>query len=435
MTRVTAIASLLLAAAASAQTPSPTWVVHYDGPSGHHDEPVRIAPVKGGVLVAGRSYSPATLEDFTLLKYSSKGELLWAAQFDGPESAADLASDMLPAADGGAFVCGYSDAGGGWHAVLVRYDARGTLLWQRFVPAGVFTASGPRLAQTPDGALRMGFTSNGAFLVASFEADGTPGWIGQMDPFPGEEDTLTGIAVDSAGNTVVTGPAGSGLGGFVTAKLAPDGTVLWAENEFSDFGSSLGGSFVAIDANDEIVVSAVAESLCGLFQARTWRLAPDGSRMWTLAFPESPCDSAEVVDMALDADGNAVVLCQSLLGFSGGAIGFATLKYDPDGNEVWRNVLDHGGADIPSALDIDPAGNIHITGAAGFSDSSSRGFAGSYAPDGALRWTMLFDGVQSPADVVAGSRGEVYLTGAGYGQSADIVTVKIQESKKPSGRK
>jgi outer membrane protein assembly factor BamB len=278
----------------------------------------------------------------------------------------------------------------------------------------------------------MAATSNGNFLVAAFDADGNELWTRELD-ITGEEDWVTGVAADSAGNTLVVGPVGSGFGGFETVMLDISGDLVWTDNEFGEFGSTLGRAIVAIDADDEIVVSAVPESTCGLFQVRTWRLTPEGLRLWTRSFPESPCDSADLADMELDRDGNAVVLSQSLVLSEGGWHNFTTIKYDADGNELWRRTLANEGVDIPTALDIDRAGNAYITGAAGLANNTYDGMAASYSPAGSLRWTKFFaSGAPNdrPADIVAGQRGEVYVTGMGFFQPTndDIVTIKLQQS-------
>jgi len=434
MTRVAALTALFLTSSALAQAPHAAWERQYNGPANHQDEPTRLAVGVGGLFVGGRSYSQATADDFSLLKYSPRGELVWSRHYDGPGHGGERVSDVLLDGEGGAYICGYSHSGSGWQAALLHYSAAGDLLWVRTVPTPglILLDFGPRLARTPAGGLRMAMTSDANFLVAAFDGAGNQLWTREMDI--DDEDFLTGLAVDAEGNTVVAGPVGSGFGGFETVMLDPVGNVLWSDSEFGEFGSTLGGAIVAIDADGEVVVSAVPESNCGVFQVRTWRLSPDGVRLWTRAFPEGRCDSADLADMQLDRDGNAVVLCESAINADGGWYNFTTLKYDADGNEVWRRTVPSAGVDIPTALDIDRAGNIYVTGAADLNDDNTfDALAASYSPDGALRWTKVLDkGAinDRPADIVVGQRGEVYLSGMSFFQATndDIVTVKLQQA-------
>ena len=137
--------------------------------------------------------------------------------------------------------------------------------------------------------------------------------------------------------------------------------------------------------------------------------------------------------MVLDRDGNTLVLCQATIAGAGGLIDFTTLKYDPDGNELWLRSLVSNFVDFPSALDVDAAGNVFVAGIAGLPNNSSAGLAASYAPDGSLRWIEIFDGVppvHRPADIAAGPLGELYLSGMTIfqGTSGDILTVKLGQT-------
>lgn len=429
---LSAFTHCLLALPAFAQAPAQLWTATYNGPANHQDQPYRVALAGGGLLVAGRSYSTTTWDDIVLLRYSPRGDLLWRAQFDGAAHAGERPSDLLPDGRGGAFVCGYSQTGATWEARVLRYDRDGELVWTDAVatPGVISVDWGPQLARTPDGGLRMAATSDGNMLVAAWDEAGARLWTRAIDVLPGELDFATDLAVDSAGDAVVVGPVGTGFGGTETVKLDAAGNVLWADNEFGSFGSTLGPAWVRIDANDEIVVTGVPESSCGLHHMSTWRLAPDGTRLWTRSFPAGACDTAIPVGTALDADGNTVVLCQSMISSESGSFNFCTVKYDAAGNQLWQQSVLRSGVDLPSAVEVDRAGNVYITGAAAGAGNSYDTFVASYTPAGSVRWTKVFnsgDTNDSPADIVVSPRGEVYFSEMAYhnGTNDDIVTVKL----------
>lgn len=428
------LASLLLAAAVSEPAPTLAWRARYDGPGHRQDAPVQMARGPGGVFVLGTSFSPTTNDDFTLLKYTPQGVLVWARQYDGPAHSADRASALLPDGEGGAFVCGHGWGGSSWQVALVHYDAAGNLLWARTLasPPVIDLERGPRLARTVEGELRLGWTSGGNFLVAAFDGLGVPLWRREIDVVPGAEDFLTGLAVDSAGSTLVTGPVGGGFGGYSTVKLDRDGNLRWTDTELGDFGSTLGPAFVAIDEGDEVVLCGVPESSCGLLQTRTWRLAPDGMRRWTRSFPPASCDSAQAVDMALDAEGSALVLCRSTFRGTEDGSSISTLKYDRAGNEVWQRLISNPGEDLPAALDVDRMGNVYLAGVVGTDVHTLDGMAASYASDGSLRWIQSLRDeapMHRPADIAVGLHGELYLSAATFFPSTqdDIMTLKLQQ--------
>ena len=64
--------------------------------------------------------------------------------------------------------------------------------------------------------------------------------------------------------------------------------------------------------------------------------------------------------MALDAAGNVYVTGYS----SGVGLDYATVKYDSDGNELWvaRYHDPANGRDVATAMALDAAGNVYVTG-------------------------------------------------------------------------
>lgn len=426
------LAPSLLAASAIAQAPTLEWRARYDGPDHFQDEPVQVARGADRVFVLARSRSAGADLDFELLAYSPGGALAWQRRFDGAAHSADLASALLADDEGGAFACGHTWDGSGWRAVLLRYDRDGALRWTRSfaTPGAIDLERGPRLARAADGSLRMGLSSGGSFLVVAFEASGAMRWRRAIDVVPGADDALTALAVDASGNAIVAGPVGDGFGGYETIALDPAGELLWTENEFGDFGSTLGPAFVALDADGEVVVTGVPESSCGVLKTRTWRIDRGGRRLWTRSFPPDACDSAEAVGMELDAEGNAFVLCG--LAEVGASTDFATLAYDRAGNALWRRTIRSPGEDLPAALAVGPAGDVYVMGIAGLGVGSAGALLASYAPDGALRWTRSLVGelpLDLPIDLAVGARGELDLVGASYfgGTNEDVFTLELRE--------
>jgi len=107
------------------------WTARFDGPAGGADAgSCIIADGDASVTVAGSSRGRSTDEDIVLIKYDSSGARSWESRYDGPghgeDRAAALAADPL----GNYYVAGYSD-GGSTEAdyVLLKYDSRGKLLW------------------------------------------------------------------------------------------------------------------------------------------------------------------------------------------------------------------------------------------------------------------------------------------------------------------
>jgi hypothetical protein len=83
-------------------------------------------------------------------------------------------------------------------------------------------------------------------------------------------------------------------------------------------------------------------------------------------------DAGVASAMALDAAGNVYVTGTSLS--VEGAYGYATVKYDSDGNQLWVARYHDpfgtfGGGDVAQAIAVDIASNVYVTGiSCGFVD-------------------------------------------------------------------
>jgi hypothetical protein len=135
-----------------------------------------------------------------------------------------------------------------------------------------------------------------------------------------------------------------------------------------------------------------------------------------------------LVDMAVDASGNvycAVLISVSLdpsVGRSGGM--FAVYKYSSSGAVVWKRTYGEGEYSSPSALSLDAAGNVYVTG--GCKESGLPGpeynlfdyLTVKWNSAGTLQWARRYDGA-SPgdgfnfaSDIVVDGSGNAYITGA-----------------------
>ncbi len=134
--------------------------------------------------------------------------------------------------------------------------------------------------------------------------------------------------------------------------------------------------------------------------------------------------------MSVDTSGNIYITGYSY-GSSTGA-DYATIKYDPNGNELWAaryNGPDNS-ADIAYELSVDSSGNVHVTG-----ESIGRGTDLDYATvkynsDGVEQWVARYNGPGNSTDranaLSVDSSGNVYITGQSYtaGSHYDYATIK-----------
>jgi hypothetical protein len=190
---------------------------------------------------------------------------------------------------------------------------------------------------------------------------------------------------------------------------------------------------MAIDSLGNVYVTGYSWSTGLDCDYVTIKYFPDGDTAWVRRY-DGPGDSSDSVDMAaamaVDNSGNVYVTGRSE--GSGTYADFATIKYDENGDTIW--VRRYNGLlnadDVASALAIDNAGNVYVTGY-NYDDGTNRDYVTiRYHPNGDTAWVRRYDGPGNSLDVpyaaAADDPGNVYVTGSSYGMGTyqDYATIK-----------
>lgn len=111
---------------------------------------------------------------------------------------------------------------------------------------------------------------------------------------------------------------------------------------------------------------------------------------------------------------------------------FLTIKYGPDGDVKWAQRYDGPakGDDRPTAIVLDSAGDIYVTGASAGEGTGSDYLTVKYGPGGDFKWAKRYngtgDGFDRPAALALDPAGNVCVTGYSLGKATgyDCVTLK-----------
>lgn len=400
---------------------------------------------EGNVYVTGYSYSPETDVDFVTIKYDSLGKQMWVDRCDGPAHGTDYAQALEVGEDGDVFVTGHSSGKGtSLDAATIKYSSSGERLW-------VARYDGP--AKRDDWAYDLKIDSRGGavvggysfgpgtehdYLLLRYSPAGKLQWFARYNSPLNRDDVSEALAIDQRDGVYLSG-----------VDRVRDTAYDMTSVKFDENGKPVGqaryaGPGQVFDAAEAIGVNSLGEVFVTGFgysektgyDMVTIEYDTQGRERW-VAKLDGP---AHDIDKGLSLEpipGGGVYVVGLSYGQGTGA-DCLTVRYDKDGNQVWQKVFNGpgGGADIPRATALDEESNIVV---AGYSRGVRTGrdyLLIKYSPKGQELWSARYNG---PADledaatgVVVDIEGFIYVTGYSHGGETgfDYVTLKFN----PEGR-
>ncbi|MEM7205265.1 MAG: SBBP repeat-containing protein [Planctomycetota bacterium] len=318
---------------------NPLWSTRYDGPAGRADRGLGVAlGADGSVYVTGQSDGGPSGLDIVTIRYSRDGVRQWVARYSDPNDSLDRGTDIAVDANGRAFVTGYSLTATGYHYTTLAYDAAGNQRWvaQHVSPDGVARAIALDRAGNP---IVTG-SDGGRFGTVKYDAGtGEQLWVARYSAASLAE--AFDLAVDDDDNVYVTGSSGTGYAGtlvdWATIKYDAAGQRQWLRRYDGPAGSIDEPVALALDPSQtRLVVTGYSEGLGTSSDLTTISYdAATGDRQWTarLNGPENGLDRAE--DVVVDASGQAAVVGTWVVA-RGAVREQIALSYDDNGVETWR---------------------------------------------------------------------------------------------------
>jgi hypothetical protein len=397
----------------------------------------------GNVVVSGR---------FAILKYAAAdGVLLWEkrqAALSNPATAIDGSGNVVLA---GLFSNGTNNT----FSTTKYAAADGGLLWEKLsgsasygadLPSAVAVDASGNVIVTRYSQYNADENDQDYYTIKYAAGDGAVLWEQRRTESKGDSNyhQSPAIAVDTSGNVVVTGQfysEQSGIDYHTVKYAAADGALLWEKRY--DNPAKLSGDFaqaVALDANDNVVVTGFSPSMTSGDPLEWWRpfdiytakyAARDGTLLWerryesnAYFFWNSPPTAGVATAVVMDESGNAIVTGLSFpndIPFQSKP-DYYTAKYAAlDGAVLWEKIY-NGSAHYesnPSAVALDSSGNVIVV-----ADSDGESYTAKYSvSNGSLVWEKRLPG---QAQLVVDDSDNLFVTGPALSGS-DFYTAKYAE--------
>jgi hypothetical protein len=394
--------------------------------------------VSGVVTTGDPTLPPNDLAEFWKTTYQASGSNNMAQSAD---IVVDSANDS--------YVTGSQYNGSNYDIVTMKYDSAGNLLW---TTAGLPYDGGSgdqavAIARGPSGNIYVLGRSyilnnpsnindpvnNNDYVVIKYDAaNGNELWHQTYD-HNSQDDVPTGMAVNASGVYVTGSTCGSVTAcDYFTIRIDPltgnqQGAAMIYNGAVNQSDKAVG---VKLDSSGNIYVTGTSSGAGD--DIVTIKYDSAGNLLW-----EKPYDSGwddRATAFAVDATGNSYIAGMT---YAGGSPSIIVLKYDSNGSQQW--VEDYsgsaGGTTLASALAIDSAGDVYITGKTGRVTDHDI-VTVKYLSDGTFAWGHTFGtaGLDDwGVDIAVDGAGNTYVLGAmtrGTGNT-DFVTVKYDVAGTP----
>ncbi|MCK5037028.1 MAG: SBBP repeat-containing protein [Candidatus Sabulitectum sp.] len=425
--------SILLAGSSLAQGDDPVeaWVSLFCGPGDASDLGWDIAVDQtGNVYVAGDSQSDSCGGggyDIVTIKYDSSGVEQWVARFNGLVSA--MALDEV----GNAYVTGSSTGvDTGSDCITISYNSSGEIRWlARYDSPESGGDQGIDIAVDRAGNVFVAALADNSFTTIMYDSTGIEQWVVSLK----NSGSPAAIALDAAGNVLVTGRTGQGISNFdmVTVKYSQTGEELWVSSYIGPAHDKDLAEAIDTDAQGNVYVAGRSMGRDTETDIVTIRYnCSTGDEEWVRRLDRNGNDGGD--DLVVD-EGAGIIY---VTGYSGPVPDYTTIAYSLAGEQKWvafYHYLERV-ADYANAVSLDESGNIYVTGGSAGADDGE--YCGDYAtimynPSGVQQWAARYSSPgnrddQAKAIAVDGA-GSVYITGYISDSGHDnIATIKYEQS-------
>ena len=285
---------------------------------------------------------------------------------------ADVASGVAMAPDGSTCVVGISDSFAtdqfgtpSPRIFVVKFAANGSLSWQRIWNGTTIRNLGrPGVAIAPDGsvyATGVSADSRNDAVLLKFDANGTLQW--ERTWGDADSNETFGVAAAADGSVYITGTAtafSAGSTGIFVVKFDPAGNVVW--QRIAD-GAAANGIAVAADGSVFAVGTVPRNSQIGTFDLLVLKIAANGTLVWSRAYT-----AGDVADprggVAASPDGS-VVAAGAVQSIKAGAADITALivKLDASGALVFDKQFDGRVNETAEGVAVDQTdGSIYVSG-------------------------------------------------------------------------
>jgi hypothetical protein len=336
------------------------WVARYDSTNSPVAVPTALSlDASNNVIVTGSALT---------VKYDTNGNQLWTAPYAGTALAVDSNANV--------YVAGFSQNFG-----TVKLSPQGSNVWlNTYVETYGPTVSQSVLVDSGNNVYVSGldsyvsFYNNGmlygpyvTLTTIKYNSNGGQLWKASYAPVPSWNNVQVGGAALDAADNLYLMSNWPGIVGYFTIKYSAagsnvGGTLVWDTAPNENVNSQ--GTALALEQNGNLVVTGKAEYFSPYFQCGSFEISSNGSPVWTNYYPQPGVGVSGATSITVDAANNCYVTGYSPGTGTNSNDEIVTIKYDPNGNQVWlqKYISPGNGNAVGNAIAVDNNGNVYVAG-------------------------------------------------------------------------
>jgi hypothetical protein len=298
---------------------------------------------------------------------------------------------------------------------VTKFTPEGQRLWTALYNSGIYSFDIPYdFTRDVAGNLYLtGISGPDDYLTVKFNAQGELQWVAEYDSPNHGADRAMKIVVDERGNVYVTGESAGvapyqGQPDCVTIKYNAQGVQEWVARYDGAPHGAEEGLDLALDAEGQVYVLCQSSRQSVPYYGSDWVLlkySPHGALELDIRYSPPYAMYDPPFGFVLDDEANIYVACNTYLGLT-------INKYSSLGIHFWQ-VTDN----LPGGLNYgkiarDANGDLVITGLGSFYSNGFSYTTVKYTADGIQEWVKISKAAHCrPLDLMIDAERNIYLTG------------------------
>jgi len=421
------------------------WVQRFNGSDNRFDIAQALhLDASSNSYVVGSTASAGSSVDIVVIKYSPAGALLWQYLFNGFANSVDQPYGSCIDEAGNCYVTGFTaDSNSVIKIVTIKINSTGNEVWRKvFLPPASSQGLGNCILIDSDnnivtaGSIKR---TNGSFRLTLLKYSPAGDLLDTafFNVTSSSSEAPVSLCTDNASNIYVLGTtnAVSGYDDILMLKYDNGFNLKW-QHTFS-------GTAVASDQpkqilhtdDNKLAVLAAVNNLSTGYDYGMYRFDTNAALIMQYVYNGTGNDQDIPFAMAIDAANNIHVTGSSRNADTLGSEDFFTIKIDPTGTLLWQKRYNGVGAGIDYGISIavDNMGNVFAGGTAESHDYHVQYALLKYGPTGDLLWLEEYSAIENHEDflytVAVNNNRDIFVTGISFDSLSDydIATIKYSE--------